>query len=352
MSDRLAAACTPSRHGPMLASPTVAHVGYTSTDEDRDRLIETSIWLRRNDTELYRAWFEPCAEPRAVEDFIDLNSKPPRDFLLEDLRYDAVLIHNLWGFPSESELGGHGPASASLHHGEEQWRRRLESSGARYIFLFGSDFSVGNLGGNLHGYDDYFVPSTSFLNVMVAHSRRPHVTAAVERISYRDMTGARLEHLPELLGNRSLDLSYTRVTGRHLALLREMPRLEDLRLVGTAVGDNDLALIAPCHTLRRLNLDGTGISSGGLSHLQNMQALECLSVNETHVDDAGLTYLQQLPRLEWLSFVGTAISDAGLDCLASLTSLRSLTLVQTRATAARVERLRQDLPACAVDFRQ
>ena len=342
----------PLPHGLIPASPAVAHVGCTGTDEDRDRRLEIAIWLRRNDAEFYRAWFEPGPEPSVIEDFIDLNGKPPRDFLLEDLHYEVVVTHNLWGFPSESELGGYGPASASVHHGEAQWRQRLESSGARYIFLFGSDFSVGNLSRDLQGYDSYFVPSTLFLTVMVAHPRARQLTAAKERISYRDMTGARLEHLPDLIGNCSLDLSYTGVTGRHLALLKEMPRLEDLRLVGTAVGDNDLALIAPCLALRRLNLDATGVSSAGLAHLQNLRALECLSVNETNVDDAGLTHLQHLPRLQWLSLVGTPISDAGLDCLASLKSLRSLTLVQTRTTAARVERLRKDLPDCAVDFRQ
>lgn len=360
MSDRLASSDqglrvvvrTPPSHGLMVRAPKVAHVGYTGTDEDRDRRLQISLWLRRNDAALYRAWFEPAGVPRLLEDFIDMNGMPRRDFLVEDLRYDVVVTHDLWGFPNESELGGYGPAAASRQHGVAQWRRRLEACGARYIFLFGTDFHAGNLGGNLHGYDDYFVPSTSFLTVMVAQVWSRQLGAAAQRISYQDMACARLEHLPDLLGNRVLDLSYTGVTSRHLILVKEMRHLEDLRLVGTSVGDNDLAMIARCHALRRLNLDASAISGAGLAHLQKMQALECLSVNETNVDDAGLRHVGQLLRLQWLSLVGTAISDAGLDYLASLKSLRSLTLVQTRATAARVERLRKDLPDCAVDFRR
>src|SRR5215813_3760139 len=74
----------------------IAHVGYTGSDEDRERRLQIGIWLSRNDDELYRAWFEPDSNGTVSEDFIDLNGTPSRDFLSEQFSYDVVVTHNIW----------------------------------------------------------------------------------------------------------------------------------------------------------------------------------------------------------------------------------------------------------------
>jgi hypothetical protein len=330
----------------------IAHVGYTGTDEDRERRLQTGIWLRRNDGDGYGAWFETGSDGAAAEDYIDLNGSPSRDFLSEDYRYHVVVTHNLWGFPDESEIGGSGPAACSIHHGVAQWRKRLQDSGARYIFFFGTDFHAGNLGATLAGYDCYFVPSVCFMTVLVFADSSSKLAAPSQDISSRDMAFTRLERLPELLRNRSLDLSYTSVMGTHLVLLKEMVHLEDLRLVGTRITDDDLALIAPCHSIRRLNLDASGISGAGLAHLRKLQYLEGLSLNETSMEGDSLRHLEHFTRLQWLSLLGTEIGDDSLHYLESIKSLRTLILVGTRVTTEGAEGLRRALPQCTVDFRQ
>ena len=329
----------------------IAHVGYTGADEDRERRLQIGVWLSRNDRDLHGAWFEAGSDGVVAEDFIDLNGAPSRDFLSEDYGYDVIVTHNLWGYPNESEMGGSGPAACSLHHGVEQWRRRLEGSGARYIFLFGRDFHAGNLGSTLPGYDCYFVPSTCFMTVLVSQDLSGKLAAPDQDISCRDIASARLERLPELLSNRSLDLSYTGVTGTELVLLKEMVHLEDLRLVGTRITAEDLALVGQCRSIRRLNLDACGISAAGLEHLRELRELEGLSLNETKIESDSLKHLVHFTRMEWLSVLGTGIGDDGLQYLERMKSLRTLILVGTRVTTEGAKRLRKALPGCSVDFR-
>jgi len=330
----------------------IAHVGYTGSDEDRERWLQIGIWLHRNDDELYRAWFEAGSSGTVAEDFIDLNGTPSRDFLSEDYGYDVVVTHNLWGFPDESEIGGSGPAACSIHHGIERWRARLQGSMARYIFLFGTDFNAGDLGPTPGGYDCYFVSSASFMTVLVSRHLTGKLSAPDQDISFRDMGSARLLRLPELLRNRSLDLSYTGVTGGQLVLLRGMVHLEDLRLVGTRITDDDLALIGQCPSIRNLNLDGSSISGAGVAHLRELRELEALSLNETKIEGDCLKDLKHFSRLQWLSLVGTGIGDDGLHYLDSIKNLRTLILVGTRVTTNGAERLRRALPQCGIDFRQ
>ena len=330
----------------------IAHVGFTGTDEDRERTLQVGIWLRRNDGNCYRAWFERGPDGAVAEDYIDLNGSPSRDFLSEDYCYHVVVTHNLWGFPNESEIGGSGPAACSIHHGVAQWRKRLRGSGARYIFFFGSDFHAGNLGATLPGYDCYFVPSVCFMTVLVSTDLSGKLPAPSQGISFRDMAATRLQRLPELLGNRSLDLSYTSVMSAQLMLLKEMACLEDLRLVGTRITNDDLALIAECPSIRKLNLDASGVSGAGLAHLRKLQDLEGLSLNETSMEGDSLRHLEHFTRLQWLSLLGTEIGDDGLHYLESITSLRTLILVGTRVIAEGAEGLRRALPRCAIDFRQ
>jgi serine/threonine protein kinase len=61
-----------------------------------------------------------------------------------------------------------------------------------------------------------------------------------------------------------------------------------------------------------------------------------------------LTPLAELDRLTWLELSGTQISDEALTALATMSQLRQLGLRGTGLSAAQLQQLRKDLPACSI----
>jgi hypothetical protein len=327
----------------------IAHVGYTGSDDDRDRWLMVEIWLTRNDELLLRRIQAGDEKGLRRVDFMDLNGDPPRDFLAESGDCDVVITHDLWvplGFSSVPELG---PTAVSPLQSPSRWRERLRDSGAAYIFLFGSDFTGAYLDGEIPGYRCVSVPASPPLSVFVKAPSDASSESLSREISYRDLTGARLSSLSFLLRNRALDLAYTNLDRPHFTQIAAMKNLVDLRLVGTSVSDADLEQVARNTGLRILNLDGTRIASGGLAHVKNLANLECLSLNDTSIDDEGLPHLRALGNLQWLSLVNTKIGDSGLAHLDGLCSLRWLGLVGTACTAIGLRNLRLALPQCVID---
>jgi hypothetical protein len=319
---------------------TVAQVGYTGTDEDRDRWMAASIWLMRNKDRVGPIDF--CDGLSFQHDPIDLRGHPHRDFLAEQAPYDIVVTHNLWGTPG---YVADGPTECSPLHSSAAWKRRLEGSGARYIFLFGADFNAPNLDHSITGYECLHVAFHSLLNVFILGSCAGFRADAIES---KDMSRARAAALPALSMNRVLDLSYADVTSSHLAQLGRMPHLEELRLVGTAVSDEEMVDVVQATQLKILVLDDTRISNSTLFLLKRMPHLECLSLDQTKLDDQGISQLRELTGLKWLSLIGTGITDAGLRSLHAMSNLEWLCLVDTKVTASGIEEIRRVLPQCAV----
>src|SRR5262245_63004636 len=187
---------------PSTPRRTIAQVGYTGTDEDRDRFLIARLWLSRNDPGFAAAGWEA--------DAIDLNAEVPRDFLAERRRYDVVITHNLWDGPGPKEHSG--GAARSPRHGPATWEQRLEASGARYVFLFGPDFNAASFDRVPPAYERFSVPVLSFLDVLVRRPAALDPGEATRPIRAADVTAARLAALAELRDNRTLDLSYTRPT--------------------------------------------------------------------------------------------------------------------------------------------
>jgi hypothetical protein len=329
---------------------TIAHVGDTGADDDRDRWLAVEIWLERADRPFYERIRTSQADGCLRHDLIDLNGSPPRDYLCERGPHDVVITHNLWGPPAGSEAEARGGAASSPWHNPSAWRRRFEISGACYLFMFGTDFNAGALSAFIPGYECFDVPAVPMLSVFALRSCHRASDHLSQSITYRDMTAARLRGLPELRMNVGLDLSYTEARGEHLTQLREMVQLEDLRLVGTAISDGDIGHITQSSGLRRLNLDATAVSDAALVHLKELARLECLSLNDTKIGDTGLCHLRELRNLKWLSLINTVVGDAGLDHLTGLKNLESLSLVGTKVTASGVQKMRARLPDCTIDF--
>ena len=125
-----------------------------------------------------------------------------------------------------------GPTACSPLQGPVQWRQRLQSSGALYIFLFGNDFNSIHLDACVPGYVAVDVPTIPPLSVFAARLRDPSLDTLTQPITYRDMTRARLSALSELSINMSLDLAYTKLAPSHVEQLSAMIHLVDLRWSG------------------------------------------------------------------------------------------------------------------------
>ena len=324
----------------------MAHVGFTSSDSDWDRILAFELWLQRNDADFFE-WIRSARRAGTLrEECFDLNTDPPKDFLSDSGLFDIVIAHNLWG---NTTLCGHrttGPTACSSLHSATAWRLRFQSSNARYVFLFGSDFTSSCLGGIIPGYDRIAVPSLFFLYVFTSSSDEP-LSSQTPLVSMREIAEARLAHLPRLRMNESLDLSYTELGSAHCREIASMPRLRSLRLVGTTLTDTDLKYVG-LPSLRDLFLDETAVADEGLRALEGCEQLECLSLNDTRVTGAGMRHLRPLQRLESLSLVQTAIDDEGVEHLKMMSSLRMLSLAGTRVSPGGLEELRNALPECAV----
>jgi hypothetical protein len=120
---------------------TCAHVGYTETDDDYHRTVDAESYLNTlleiDDVDLF-----------AGADYIALDDG--RDFLAEDLQYDAVILHHLYQHPGQGHAGVHGTSSL---HTPQQWRERLAACGARFILAYGGSTEVS--GGYLEDIPGY-----------------------------------------------------------------------------------------------------------------------------------------------------------------------------------------------------
>jgi hypothetical protein len=122
---------------------SVAHVGFTGTPGDHDRINMVVGWLvEHNQTALW---------PREPERHDRIELRQGRDFLMECAQYDVVVLHNLY-WPTNSH-GLCGIFTTSPAHSPESWRTRLVQTCASVVFLFGdwTEVSPDNIG-KLVGY--------------------------------------------------------------------------------------------------------------------------------------------------------------------------------------------------------
>lgn len=120
---------------------TCCHVGSDDSADDMMRTLEAAEWL------LGRG-----VEPPRRHDKVNLNRG--RDFLAESKTYEVVVLHFLFrgGFyvPPTTD----GQLATSPLASWAAWRRRLVSTGAKYVFAYGGASEVGGTYlCDLPGYD-------------------------------------------------------------------------------------------------------------------------------------------------------------------------------------------------------
>jgi len=321
-------------------SLAIAQVGFTGSDADRERLVAMSLWLERNDPAFAMTLQAARGCGTVTEDCYDLSTDPPRDFLAEDHRADIVVMHNLWGFANIGRRSG--ATAVSPCHSHSTWNRRLELTRARYIFVFGGDFSVAPA-----QYERIDEPSLYYLVVWTKNEMRCR-----KAISCRDLAQERLRRLGELAKNKFLDLSHVSSISRdHLTAIASMPNLRELLLSGIASEDVEIAamLAAGCHALQILHLDGTLAGEATLRALRSRSELATLSLNDTGISGAALKHLRQLPNLKVLSLANTNVDDLDVRVLLRLRNLRLLNLTGARVGDHGIGQLARELPDCVIE---
>ena len=146
----------------------VASVGSTDGYQDSMRIKMFSGWLESKDPEYFKG-------ATFFYDNIDLNRG--RDFLKESKTYDIVILHHIFNPQDRTGLET-GKFSRSPEHKVNNWIRRLQSTGADYIFVYGS---VGEVApwwlGNITGYNliqDYNGYQSIYRNSSLPPIETPH----------------------------------------------------------------------------------------------------------------------------------------------------------------------------------
>lgn len=118
--------------------------GEVGDSETRTYLDALASWVIKNDSDLAERWIDSHKH-----DYIDLNQG--RDFLKESKQYDVVALHNLYHPGGGEDEKRSGYYAVSPQHTAQNWRRRLVSTGAELIGVFGVDWG-GDAIGDLPGY--------------------------------------------------------------------------------------------------------------------------------------------------------------------------------------------------------
>lgn len=122
----------------------VAHVGYTESDDDFERLRDAE-----NSVEFY-AKSEEFLDFYEDADFIDLSNG--RDFLTENGTYDIVILHRIWYGKDMSIYNS--IVGASPLQSRQKWVQRLIDTQASFIVVYGGTGTEidETILGNIPGY--------------------------------------------------------------------------------------------------------------------------------------------------------------------------------------------------------
>ena len=136
--------------------------------------------------------------------------------------------------------------------------------------------------------------------------------------------------------------------GTALRTVGSFRHLKVLACDGCPIGDDDVQHIASMTELEYLNLSGTRLTDAGLRHLRELKNLRWLAIGTPGVTGRGLVHVKELSHLRLLTFWNSALTDAAYEHLREMKSLQELFLGGTKVTREIIEKLKQDLPDCAV----
>ena len=136
--------------------------------------------------------------------------------------------------------------------------------------------------------------------------------------------------------------------GEVLRTVASLRHLKVLACDGCPLGDDDVQHIAGLTELEYLNLSGTRLTDAGLRHLRELKNLRWLAIGTPRVTGHGLAHIKPLSNLRLLTFWNSALTDAAYEHLREMKSLQELFLGGTKVTRETIEKLKNDLPDCAL----
>jgi hypothetical protein len=123
-----------AKRGKQLAPLRIAHVGDVGNERDLTIRVVAMAWAVKHCGHLLDS-------KKPTHDFVDLNRD--RDFLLEDHKYDIVIVHYIWaGLPLHHTTLTARVTATSAVQSPEKWRERLAGTEASLIFAFGGGTEV------------------------------------------------------------------------------------------------------------------------------------------------------------------------------------------------------------------
>ena len=147
----------------------------------------------------------------------------------------------------------------------------------------------------------------------------------------------------------TVDLSRNgKIDADHFAAVSAFSRLKVLDCQSSSVTDDCLKHVEGLKTLELLNVSSSQVTDEGLKHLRNLESLEWLGISTPHIVGDGLVYIKGLKHLRLLTLWGSSATDAVYEHLKGMTWLEELFLGGTKVGGETIEKLRKDLPSCAI----
>ncbi len=200
-------------------------------------------------------------------------------------------------------------------------------------------------------------------------------TLVLENAALNNMTVAVVAPLRNL---KSLNISNTNVTDegfQHLTKLSELQTILCQGLMITGGGFEAFTGKYANASLREINVNNTMFGQLGFRHLTGMKHLELLSAGNAQVTDDALKGIRGCTELRILQLSGNNVTDQGfkllnglksletldvdgnklfsdftLDKLDSFKTLKTLKIQDTACTLAGIQKLKQAIPDCVVQF--
>lgn len=114
---------------------------------------------------------------------------------------------------------------------------------------------------------------------------------------------------------------------------------------GTVVGESTSAGVS-----RRLNLNNSSVTNEDLKLLADISNIELLWLYGTKVTDEGMLHIAALNQLKHLDLRNLPVTDEGLAHLAACKKLEALSIAGTSVTPEGLNKFRESLPKCKVDY--
>ena len=136
-----------------------------------------------------------------------------------------------------------------------------------------------------------------------------------------------------------------------LEVAGKIPTLTSLDLTRSDVDDQSFAHLNQLRRVQHVRAQGRPITDTSMNIVGRWRDLRSASFHGTQITNVGVATLVRCTNLEELSLRSTQLSDCCVDDLIKLTHLRRLDVSRCGLSPNAIQRLRETLPGCDIDYR-